>query len=232
MTDEQTVDPILPNIKAKTTIAGIVLALLFPFLLVLALKPLHLSFENKMLLNPLVFWGEVLLLAGYAYLFEHRPLLLWKNREFDALFFAGSVMLLYFICYGANIIATIPRLFGIHENRDLIKRLTAVLKQHHFLLVILAITAGVTEEVIFRGYILTRLSLFFKNKYVPLVITSLLFAALHLTYKSLSELIFTFLIGMIFGFYYLKYRDIRVIIVVHFLIDLVAFVLAQYYPNK
>ena len=229
MTDEQTDTPVKPDIKIKTTITGITLAFVFPYIIMLMLKPLHLSFEKWLFIHPIVFWGEILILAGYAYLFERRPLLLWKAREFDVLFFAGSVMLLYFISYGANIIAATPRLFGVHDNRDMIKKISAMFKNRHVLLVIIAITAGVTEEVIFRGYILTRLSLFFKNKYVPLVITSLLFAAGHLSYKSVSELIFTFLIGMILGFYYLKYRDLKVIITVHFLIDLVGFVLGQHY---
>lgn len=231
MTDEQAVTSTPERINYTATIGGILLALLFPFAMVYAIAPWHLNLASRLMINPCVFWGEVLLLAGYARLVERRPLLIWKNREFDILFFAGWVVLLYLICYGANIIAAIPRLFGVHENRDLINRVSAAFKNHAVLLVVTAFTAGFTEEIIFRGYILTRLSLMCKHKYVPLFISAAIFAAVHLNYKSVSEVIFTFLIGLTLGYYYLKYRDIRVIIAVHFLIDLVGFLIGQHYAK-
>lgn len=82
-------------------------------------------------------------------------------------------------------------------------------------------TAGVTEELIFRGYIMTRLSLLFKNNYMPIILSALAFSALHYGYKSLRELIFAFLIGILFGTYYQRYRNIKVLIAAHFMVDII-----------
>lgn len=92
-----------------------------------------------------------------------------------------------------------------------------------------AVTAGVTEELIFRGYVLTRLSLVFKNKYISLIVSAIAFASLHYSYRSLREYIFTFLIGILFGFYYQKYRNIKVLIVVHFMIDIISLELGTHF---
>ena len=91
-----------------------------------------------------------------------------------------------------------------------------------WLMLFTAVTAGVTEELIFRGYVLTRLSLLFKNKYIPIFISAIAFASLHYSYRSLREYILTFLIGILFGAYYQKYRNIKVLIAVHFMIDIIS----------
>jgi uncharacterized protein len=69
---------------------------------------------------------------------------------------------------------------------------------------------------------ISRLSLFFSNKWLPVVISAMLFASVHLGYHHTGELIFTFLFGIIFGYHYQKYRNIKVLVFVHFLWDLVA----------
>jgi len=45
---------------------------------------------------------------------------------------------------------------------------------------------------------------------------------MHLGYKTLSEVIFSFLIGVVMAYHYQKYRNIKVVIIVHFLVDLIA----------
>jgi membrane protease YdiL (CAAX protease family) len=96
-----------------------------------------------------------------------------------------------------------------------------LLINRQWLIFFICLTAGVTEELIFRGYVMTRLSLLFKNDYAAIIVSALGFSALHYGYKSLHELIFAFLIGIVFGIYYQKYRNIKVLIAAHFLIDLI-----------
>lgn len=128
----------------------------------------------------------------------------------------------------AEIIARIPTWLGAHDDKTMILKLYRVMKQYPVLIVFAAVTAGITEEFIFRGYMISRLSLFFKNKTLPVLISAVLFSAIHFGYKSISELIFSFLIGIIFGYHYQKYRNIKVLIIMHFLIDIMAMLPALY----
>ena len=43
------------------------------------------------------------------------------------------------------------------------------------------------EELIFRGYIMQGISLIFKNKWIPLLITSILFGLMHITNPEIKE---------------------------------------------
>jgi membrane protease YdiL (CAAX protease family) len=151
-----------------------------------------------------------------------QPFLLWKEEKYDAFFYLKAIVGVYLLCFASAIIAHIPTLLGLHENNSVLYKMGVIMKQYPVLLVFGAITAGITEELAFRGYILSRLALFFKNRHLPVLISAALFSFMHLSYKTVSELIFTFLIGIVFGYHYQKYRNIKVVIAVHFLVDLIA----------
>ncbi|MEM7086946.1 MAG: type II CAAX endopeptidase family protein [Bacteroidota bacterium] len=86
--------------------------------------------------------------------------------------------------------------------------------------VFLSLTAGICEEVIFRGYGISVLEKVFKNKLLPLVITSGAFMALHgIAFLPWFLLVQYFIVGMIFGYFFQKYRRLEILIIVHFLID-------------
>jgi membrane protease YdiL (CAAX protease family) len=203
-------------------ISGIAIAVLFPLALTTVVLFSGMGYPDRILYSRFIFWIEIGLLILYASKAEHQKFLLWEEKPVDAGIFLISVILLYFISIACGIIGNIPRLFGWHESNDILKRILVIFMHRPWLMFFTALTAGVTEELIFRGYILTRLSLMFKNRYIPVIISALLFAALHYSYRSLRELIFTFLIGLIFGLYYQKYRNIKVLIVVHFMIDMIS----------
>jgi hypothetical protein len=87
------------------------------------------------------------------------------------------------------------------------------------LLLFTCLTAGITEELIFRGYLLPRLEILFKNKWAAIIISALLFGLAHGGYGDLSKMLVPFIIGFIFAFYYTRYRSLTVLIICHFLID-------------
>lgn len=53
------------------------------------------------------------------------------------------------------------------------------------------------EELVFRGYLMQGIGIAVKNKWVPLIITSVLFGALHLANPEVKKM------GLIIGFYYI-----------------------------
>ena len=59
---------------------------------------------------------------------------------------------------------------------------------------------GFLEELIFRVYIQdTFISFFNKNKWIGVVIASFIFGLWHLINASLVQVLFTFMIGLVFG---------------------------------
>ncbi len=227
MTDESN---LTLNGKQKTiTIAGIALVIILPVILSLLFAYSGLNAQDRIFYSRFIFWGEVLFMLIYANKAENQKFLIWKEQQVDVVFFVLSVVILYFISIGAGILSGIPRLFGIRENNEAIKRLLPMFSQHQWLLVFVAFTAGVTEELLFRGYVLTRLSQLLKDRFSPIIISAILFSAMHYSYKSIKELIFAFLIGLVYGFYYQKYRNILVLIVAHFSLDLINLELSSHF---
>ena len=71
------------------------------------------------------------------------------------------------------------------------------------------VLGGLLEEILFRGFLITRISKFIKvNKFsdlISLFITSILFGLCHL-YQGLSGAISTGIIGLIFGIIFLSFN--------------------------
>ncbi|WP_426671294.1 CPBP family intramembrane glutamic endopeptidase [Mucilaginibacter sp. McL0603] len=222
------------NNKPKNIIliCGILLAFIIPVGLSMWMGKVNIAYYDKLLYSRFFYWGTALYLYFYASKFERQPLLIVKENKITIGFFVGSVLVLYLLYIAAAIVSAFPILFGIRDDLSVIKMIARILKGHYWLTVFVALTAGVTEEFIFRGYMLTRLLQLTKNPVVAIVVSSLLFSAMHYKYNSLHELIFAFLIGIIFSIYYLKYSNIKAIIVVHFLIDLISMTVAQHLKLK
>jgi membrane protease YdiL (CAAX protease family) len=208
-------------------ITGIILAFLFPLVFSILISRSALAYPDKVFYSRFIFWIEVGLLWLYARVFEKQSLLIWKEKASGAAFILKAVGILYVLALGAQFISAIPTLLGFHESNVVMKQITAAIKGHPVLMIFIAFTAGFTEEMIFRAYMLTRLSLLFSNKYVPIIISSLLFAGLHYKYHSPREYIFPFLIGIITSVHYQKFGNIKPLIIVHFLIDVIGLLLAS-----
>jgi len=81
-------------------------------------------------------------------------------------------------------------------------------------LIYMLVFVSIAEEFLFRGLIQTNLATVFGWKWA-LFGTSLLFAVMHLTWRSIPELIFVFFAGLIFGGLYLKTKSLVAPIVMH-----------------
>ena len=111
------------------------------------------------------------------------------------------------------------------EGRELISISEILFLAIYFLLV------SVCEELVFRGYIGTRLNGLIKNKYIALFIIGILFVAMHFPYRmiaanmSLSDfdigwLINLFIFHLIMSFIYMKSNSIYGSIIPHWISDL------------
>ncbi|MDB4919880.1 type II CAAX endopeptidase family protein [Mucilaginibacter sp.] len=192
---------------------------------------------NTLFISRLFIWLEVAILYFYATKVEQNDFLLWPEKKETFWFYPASFGALYLLTIGAGIASNIPLLFGHHDNRQIMLHMVAVLNKSWPLLIFAALTAGFTEELIFRGYLVPRLEMLFKNKHMPVITSSLMFGLIHFRYQSYSEVIFTTLVGVVFAIHYQWYRNIKILIFTHACIDLVSFLvfrlaLAYHLPLK
>jgi len=91
------------------------------------------------------------------------------------------------------------------------------------MLVLLALRAGVLEEVIAVGYLTKRLSDLAVPVWGILLIQASLRATYHL-YQGWGAFVGNFVMGLIFGWYFVRTKRLAPLVVGHTLIDIVAFV--------
>lgn len=210
-------------------IYGVVIAFVFIFLCSYLFVPFTPPGLPRLYVSRLVTWADIVLLYFYSKKVERQQFMLWTEIRYNVPFYIKWLFLLFLLIICCGIIAHIPSRFGFHDNEIFTQKMMALVKSNTFGFAFTLITAGVTEELIFRAYILPRLALVIKNRYLPLIITSLLFSALHFGYHNIGELIFTFCFAIVVGAHYQKYKSISVLIVFHFLVDLVA---VSFYHHK
>ncbi|MCP4703203.1 MAG: CPBP family intramembrane metalloprotease [candidate division Zixibacteria bacterium] len=89
--------------------------------------------------------------------------------------------------------------------------------------VFLSLTAGICEETIFRGYLLTRIRIFgrFKNWIAPVLIASLAFGSGH-AYQGAGGFILITVYGIMFALLFIKTKTLWPCVIAHFLQDAMA----------
>lgn len=189
----------------------------------------YFSIEQRVIINPCLMWAILLLLFLYCRYFENRDIQLHGKSQQGILFslsaiFAVSILTLcviFFVFSPLYALGIISK-----EVSPVVKSLVPIYKEQPLLLLFSCVTAGVTEEYIFRGYIQSRLSLFTTNSVLPILISSIIFAMAHWNYHSLKQILLPFFIGLLYGAFYKKYGNIYVLIICHFIFDFLQFLLA------
>lgn len=104
---------------------------------------------------------------------------------------------------------------------EYVKALLPITSQEKKTWVGVAISAGITEEIVYRGYLFFALGLLFPSFsiYHILLISTLLFGLGHV-YQG-KELVKPTALGLLFGFYYILFDSIIPIIMLHVAQDLV-----------
>ena len=94
--------------------------------------------------------------------------------------------------------------------------------------VVVSLTAGICEEALFRGYLMTRLRILFKSDswIIPLIVSSILFGVAH-GYQGLNGMILLSIYGAILGGIYIYTKSLWPAIIVHSLQDLLALFVPQ-----
>lgn len=90
---------------------------------------------------------------------------------------------------------------------------------------VLTVTAGICEEMIFRGYLQRQFSVFFKSAAVGVVLQGIMFGASH-GYQTTKFMLIILVYGVMFGLMAQSRRSLRPGMFAHFLQDLITGVAA------
>lgn len=176
-------------------------------------------------LSRIAFWLVVALLWLYAKQVEKRDMLQWKDVNYGWLFSLWHLFLILVVIFAAMMpVSIVLSLAGEMKVSPKLTAMKSMFQASKPLLFFVALTAGVTEEIVFRGYLQPRLETLLKNPYLSILITATLFALLHLGYGTVQNVVGPFVIGVVFSAYYWKFRNIKILMVCHFLIDVIALV--------
>ena len=85
------------------------------------------------------------------------------------------------------------------------------------------ITAGVAEEIIYRGYATERLMKLKNSYWIAFLLPLAAFVLMHYR-KGLDHLLIVLVVGSLMQYYYLKFRNLTINIIGHLFIDLMAYI--------
>lgn len=214
------------NYKSKDIFVSL---LIFVVLILFSILPfekmlnLTISFETLFIISRFKIWLGLLLLYLYVSKVQKQSFLLWSEIKYSLVQILKSVFLtLLSIVAVMFIFGIIMRLSEADMNSEKLKKIIDILKNNFALLFFVCLTAGITEEFLFRGFLLPRLELVFKNYKYAIVASSIIFGLMHFSYETFAQVIGPILIGTIFAFHYYKYRSIKIVIICHFMWDFIA----------
>lgn len=206
---------IINKMKAKKII-GLVVFLGFPFILqFLALNLIQ---------GEIGFWVLLVLIISWIYLFEKKTLasIGWQKLTLITVITGLGLGVILFIVFG--VIMTAVQAIGLPLNQDIAQLIS---NQPMLLLILIALRAGVVEEVLYRGYAYERLFDLTKSKWLAALIPIIIFTLVHLPW-GVGHLVFVFLVSGIFMLLYMAKRNLPLLIIAHFTTDVLALIALPY----
>ncbi len=197
--------------KSKTiTLIGLLVFLGFPYLLQFLNIDL-MRFEAGM-------WTLLALMILWILFVEKRTLasIGWKKLTLKMTFWGIGLGLVIFILFGA--ITTAIQALGLELNQDMARLIAG---QSIPVLLLIALRAAVVEEVLYRGFAFERIYDLTRSKWLATLVPVILFTVIHLSW-GVGHLIFVFIAGGIFMLTYVSKRNLGLVIIAHFVTDVIA----------
>ena len=195
--------------KTKTLI-GTIVFLGYPFLLKL------IPFD--LVTMELSMWLLLLMILFWIYFVEKKTIasIGWKKPSYKTVLAGIGIGVLLFIVFGLSNAAI--QAMGFVLNQDVAK--TYADQPFGFLLLV-ALRAGVVEEVLYRGYAFERIFTLTKSKWLAVFIPLIMFMLAHISW-GMGHLLFVFIAGGLFALIYLLKRNLLLLIIAHFTVDVIA----------
>ncbi|WGI17075.1 type II CAAX endopeptidase family protein [Methanonatronarchaeum sp. AMET-Sl] len=157
-----------------------------------------------------ILWVKFINQGNYKkYLGLHKEKLT-KNILLGIVFAAISLIIAFLLS------EILINFLGIEEQNVLLEEIVGF---GPIMALIISLSAGISEEIFFRGYLQTRIGL------IP---AAALFALVHASYGVIIQIIGPFIMGLLIGYLYLKTNSVIGPIVAHTLYNLVVLLTAIY----
>ena len=94
--------------------------------------------------------------------------------------------------------------------------------------VIVAVLVPLAEEIVFRGTLLRRLLIRFRNPWIPILISAIVFGCVH---GNMAQFIHATLLGILLGWLYYNTRSVLPGLALHFVNNFIAFIGVKLFPE-
>jgi CAAX protease family protein len=120
---------------------------------------------------------------------------------------------------------------GVSLPREAPKFLIPDTPAQTVLAIVFLIVVAVTEEVLFRGYLLLRFRQLLKNIPAAVLFSAVIFSVGH-GYQGVAGMIAVGVMGIVFAVVYLWRHSLLAVMVLHFLQDFMAMIIAPSLPGR
>jgi len=207
----------------KKTILGLSISLVLPAIFVLFISPTiikpNVAEPIFVLVGFGIFWGVALVVLGFTRTVENRPLetIGWKPLSWKSALMAVGLGVL--LSLAVPVLTLLVSAIFPPSDTGTITQVTSNFPWWMLLLGVL--TAGITEEILFRGYALERLNEMTGNKWISGLISLVFFVAVHATGWNIAHIVGVVLpLGIILTGLYFWQRNLLFVMIVHMVINL------------
>lgn len=204
------------------TIVGLVVALVLP----VATYPLGHSTVGaavslaRIEIGVVAHWINLALLVAIVILWERRPLASIGLRPLRWWTLPVGIVAGFAITFATGILSSLFALTPDSEFAHLLQSLPL------FLRVLLALTAGVFEETLFRGYATERLATLLGNKWLAGACTAVIFTLAHIPAVGTAHILPVGIVTIFITLLYLWRRNLILNMAAHTTVDAIALLLA------
>jgi membrane protease YdiL (CAAX protease family) len=216
---------ILPRTQQILLVVFLIIYPLFQWLMNYISPPDAAQIESRILqlyLPSLVL--QILILASIMLALikdgEHISSLGLKPGDISLLNFAIGIAFLAVAVIILNVLSRALAYLGMITTADISYILPKTIFERIFW-ILLAVSAGISEEICFRGYVITRMARLTGSVWPGVILGSLAFGASH-SYQGLGGVIIIGVYGMMFSLLFLGRGSLVPCIIAHALQDIVA----------
>ena len=176
--------------------------------------------QTRAELGLAVHWTNLAILIAIVILWEHRPLASIGLRPLRWWTLPAGIVAGIAIMMLSGIVISLS---GLHADSQFVGALRSL---PVFLRVLLALTAGIFEETLYRGYATERLATLLGNKWLAGTCTVILFTLAHLPAIGMAHILPVGIVSNFVTLLYLWRRDLVLNIVAHATIDTIGLLVA------
>lgn len=208
------------------SIVGLVLALVVPAILSAGGPgevPSRTNAVDAVLFSEATTWTLTLIVLGIVMFGERRTLQsIGLGRPSWPAIQSGMVMTVLLLVLAMTAGAIVQAVGGLPQNGD--SQVNLVMGLPIWLQLVVALSAGFTEEILFRGYAIERMTELTGNRWLGAIVPIFVFGAIHAPFWGVGHALVAGMSGLWLTLIYMWRRNLWTNITAHALLDALVFV--------